>query len=185
MDGEYNVRNAAMAISAAQFVGLSNDEIRAGIDSFEGIARRQDIRGEVNGIKVVDDFGHHPTAIRGAIAGFRQRFPGARLWALFEPRSNTTKRKVSQDTLPAAFSDADGVFICAINQPEKVPEHDRLDPQQVIADIRASGVEEAHYEPDADAIVAKLAPLARPGDIVIVFSNGGFDGIHDKLLAAL
>lgn len=185
MDGEYNVRNAAMAISAALFVGLKPDEIRTGIDTFEGIARRQDVRGEVNGIKVVDDFGHHPTAIKGAIAGFRQRFPGARLWALFEPRSNTTKRKVSQDTLPAAFTDADGVFISAINQPEKVPEHDRLDPQKVIADIRASGVKEAHYEPDADAIVAKLTPLAKPGDIIIVFSNGGFDGIHDKLLAAL
>ena len=185
MDGEYNVRNAAMAIAAAAFAGLSWDEIRSGIDSFEGIARRQDIRGEVNGIKVIDDFGHHPTAIKGAIAGFRQRFPGARLWALFEPRSNTTKRKVSQHTLPAAFTDADGVFISAINQPEKVPAHDRLDPQQVIADIRAAGVAEAHYEPDADAIVAKLAPLAKPGDIIVVFSNGGFDGIHEKLLAAL
>lgn len=185
MDGEYNVRNAAMAISTALFVGLSPDEIRAGIESFEGIARRQDVRGEVNGIKVIDDFGHHPTAIKGAIEGFRQRFPGARLWALFEPRSNTTKRKVSQNTLPAAFTDADGVFISAINQPEKVPEHDRLDPQQVIADIRASGVAEAHYEPDADAIVAKLTPLVKSGDIIIVFSNGGFGGIHEKLLAAL
>ena len=185
MDGEYNVRNAAMAICAASFAGLGADEIRRGIESFEGIARRQDLRGEVNGIKVIDDFGHHPTAIKGAIAGFRQRFPETRLWALFEPRSNTTKRKVSQDTLPAAFTGADGVFICAINQPEKVPEHDRLDPQKVIADIRAAGVDEAHYEPDASAIVAKLAPLARPGDIIIVFSNGGFDGIHEKLLAAL
>jgi len=185
MDGEYNVRNAAMAICTAQFAGLSNDEIRAGIESFEGIARRQDVRGEVNGVKVIDDFGHHPTAIKGAIAGFRQRFPGARLWALFEPRSNTTKRKVSQETLPAAFADADGVFISAINQPEKVPEHDRLDPQKVIADIRAAGVAEAHYEPDADSIVAKLTPLTAPGDIVIVFSNGGFDGIHEKLLASL
>ncbi|MGI9239237.1 MAG: glutamate ligase domain-containing protein, partial [Verrucomicrobiales bacterium] len=115
----------------------------------------------------------------------RQRYPGSRLWALFEPRSNTTKRKVSQHTLPSAFSDADGVFICAINQPEKVPEHDRLDPQQVIADIRDSGVNEAHYEADADAIVAKLSPLTKPGDIVVVFSNGGFDGIHEKLLSAL
>ena len=134
---------------------------------------------------MIDDFGHHPTAIKGAIAGFRQRFPGARLWALFEPRSNTTKRKVSQHTLPGAFADADGVFICAIDKPEKVPEADRLDPQKVIADIRAAGVDQAHYEPDADAIVAKLAPLTEPGDIVVVFSNGGFDGIHDKLLAAL
>jgi len=185
MDGEYNVRNAAMAISAARFAGLGPAEIRAGLGSFAGIARRQEIRGEANGVKVIDDFGHHPTAIKGAIAGFRQRFPGARLWALFEPRSNTTKRKVSQQTLPGAFADTDGVFICAINQPEKVPENDRLDPQQVIADIRASGVAEAHYEPDADAIVSKLAPLTQPGDIIVVFSNGGFDGIHDKLLAAL
>jgi UDP-N-acetylmuramate: L-alanyl-gamma-D-glutamyl-meso-diaminopimelate ligase len=185
MDGEYNVRNAAMAICTASFTGLSAEQIRTAIASFEGIARRQDIRGEANGIKVIDDFGHHPTAIKGAIAGFHQRFPGARLWALFEPRSNTTKRKVSQHTLPAAFSDADGVFISAIDQPEKVPAHDRLDPQKVIADIRAGGVAEAHYEPDAAAIVAKLTPLAKPGDIIIVFSNGGFDGIHDKLLAAL
>ena len=185
MDGEYNVRNAAMAICAARFAGLDDEQIRAGLQSFEGIARRQDLRGEANGVKVIDDFGHHPTAIRGAIAGFRQRFPGARLWALFEPRSNTTKRKVSQDTLPAAFEDADGVFISAIDQPEKVPEHDRLDPEKVILDIRSSGIAEAHYEPDADAIVARLAPLTQPGDIVIVFSNGGFGGIHEKLLKAL
>ncbi len=103
MDGEYNVRNAAMAISAARFAGLDPAEIRAGLGSFEGIARRQEIRGEANGVKVIDDFGHHPTAIKGAIAGFRQRFPGARLWALFEPRSNTTKRKVSQATLAGRF----------------------------------------------------------------------------------
>jgi UDP-N-acetylmuramate: L-alanyl-gamma-D-glutamyl-meso-diaminopimelate ligase len=120
--------------------------------------------------------------MRETLTGLRQRFPHRRLWALFEPRSNTTRRAVFQKDLPAALSLADGVFVAQVAKLEQIPEHERLHPEQVVADINAAGVP-AYYEPDADAIVAKLRPLLKPGDVVIVFSNGGFGGIHQKLLA--
>jgi UDP-N-acetylmuramate: L-alanyl-gamma-D-glutamyl-meso-diaminopimelate ligase len=185
MDGEFNVRNAAMAVSGALFAGVAPEAIRAGLASFEGIARRQDIRGTTGrGIVVVDDFGHHPTAIREALTGLRRRFDGARLWAIFEPRSNTTRRSVFQDTLPEALGHADAVCIAQVENLEKVPADQRLDPEKVMADLRAGG-KPAFYEPDADAIVGRLETEAEDGDVIIVFSNGGFDGIHDKLLGAL
>ncbi len=185
MDGEFNVRNAAMAVCGARFVGIDPDAVRAGLASFEGVARRQDIRGTTaRGITVVDDFGHHPTAIREALIGMRRRFSEGRVWAVFEPRSNTTRRAVFQQMLPDALSHADAVCISAVENLEKVPVEKRLDPEQVMEDLRKLG-KPAFYEPDADAIVERLKAEAQDGDVIIVFSNGGFDGIHDKLLAAL
>ncbi len=183
--GEFNVRNAAMAVTAARFAGLDPDTIRAGLLAFKGIARRQEIRGETtSGIKVVDDFGHHPTAIREALTGMRRRFNGARLWAVFEPRSATTRRNVFQKTLPEALGLADGICISEIEDSSKVPADQRLNPEKVMADLRAMG-KPAYYERDADAIVARLKDEAKPGDVIIVFSNGGFGGIHGKLLSTL
>ena len=148
------------------------------------MTRRQELRGEARGVKVIDDFGHHPSAITQAVAAIRQRYPGGRLWALFEPRSNTTKRKIFQTELGEALAHADGVFIASVGQPEKVAEDDRLDPEMVAAAVRGAD-KDAWHEPDADAIVARLTPLTEKGDVVVVFSNGGFDGIHEKLLNAL
>lgn len=182
--GEFNVRNAAMAASAAHFYNIPIEKIRAALKSFAGIKRRQEVRGEVRGIRVIDDFGHHPTAIRETLAGLRSRYAGARIWAIFEPRSNTTRRAVFQHALPDAFRDADGVFIAQVARLDQLPEADRLRPEQVVADIAATG-RQAFYEPTADAIVERLRPLAESGDLVVVFSNGGFDGIHDKLLKRL
>ena len=182
--GDFNIRNAAMAASAAHFYGVPIPQIREALRTFAGIKRRQEIRGVVNGVTVIDDFGHHPTAIRETLAGLRRRYAGARLWAIFEPRSNTTRRAVFQQALPEAFVDADGVFIAQIARLEQIPEAERLNPERVVADIAATG-RPAFYEPTADAIVEKLAPLTAEGDIVVVFSNGGFDGIHDKLLRSL
>jgi len=179
--GDFNVRNAAMAISAAHYYGISCDEIRAALISFQGIKRRQEVRGTVRGITVIDDFGHHPTAIRETLAGLRGRYGAARLWAIFEPRSNTTRRAVFQHTLPAAFEHADGVFIAKVARLDQLPENDRLDPERVVADIAATS-KPAFYEPTAADIVSRLKPLAQTGDVVVVFSNGGFDGIHQKLL---
>ena len=182
--GEFNVRNAAMAISAARFYGASWEKIREGLSSFQGIARRQEIRGEAGGVKVIDDFGHHPTAIAQTLTALRHRFPGDRLWAIFEPRSNTTRRAVFQQQLPDALKLADGVFISQVARLDQLPEGDRLNPEAVVKTIADSG-RPAFYEKDAAHIVDRLLPLVRPKDIVVVFSNGGFDGIHEKILARL
>ena len=182
--GEFNVRNAAMAVSAARFYGVPIEAIRKALKSFKGIARRQEVRGEAGGVKVIDDFGHHPTAIRETLRALRHRFPGSRLWAVFEPRSNTTRRAVFQQELPDALKLADGVFISQVARLDQIPAAERLDPQAVVQAIAAAG-RPAFYEPDVAHIIAKLVPLVQPNDVVTVFSNGGFDGIHDKLLAAL
>jgi len=184
MLGEFNIRNAAMAASAARFYGIETQEIRSALASFRGIKRRQEVRGVVAGVTIIDDFGHHPTAIRETLAGLRKRHAEARIWAIFEPRSNTTRRAVFQTALPEAFVDADGVFIAQIARLDQLPPDDRLDPERVVADLRSAG-KRAFYEPTAEDIVTNLKPLVSPGDVVVVFSNGGFDGIHDRLLRAL
>ncbi|MGD7653195.1 MAG: UDP-N-acetylmuramate:L-alanyl-gamma-D-glutamyl-meso-diaminopimelate ligase [Verrucomicrobiales bacterium] len=184
MTGEFNVRNAAMATAAARFAGLTDDEIRAGLEAFEGVARRQEIRGEVNGIKVIDDFAHHPTAIRLAIQSLRQRHPDSRLWVLFEPRSNTTRRAVFQNELAESLALADFAVVAAMVDLHKIPEHDRLDPEKLSADIKQLGGH-ASYIDGVDAIVSQVTANARPGDVLAVLSNGGFGGIHQKLLDAL
>lgn len=184
MIGEFNVRNAAMAVCAARFGGLTDDEIRAGLLTFKGVRRRQTERGEKNGITIIDDFGHHPTAIRVTLKGLRQRYQGRRLWALFEPRSNTSRRKVLQDDLVEALTQADGSVIAAINAIEKVPVELRLDPESVVRSVNAAG-RECYYEPSTDAIIDRLKAQTKSGDVIVVFSNGGFDGMHEKLLAQL
>jgi UDP-N-acetylmuramate: L-alanyl-gamma-D-glutamyl-meso-diaminopimelate ligase len=181
MSGIYNVRNAAMAIVAARFYKIPLPKVVAAIRAFKGVKRRQEVRGEVRGVTVIDDFGHHPTALRETITGLRQRYPQRRIWALFEPRSNTTRRAVFQKELPDALAGADGVFVSQVARLDQLPSHQRLNPEQVVRDINKRGVP-AFYEVDADAIVAKLAPQLKRGDIVAVFSNGGFGGIHQKLL---
>lgn len=184
MVGEFNARNAAMAVCVARFAGLSDDEIRAALLTFRGVKRRQTERGTVHGIKIIDDFGHHPTAIRETLRGLKQRYPQSRLWAIFEPRSNTSRRNTLQGELIAAMKEADGSIIAAVNMPEKVPAHLRLDVDAVVGSLTAMGRMSFH-EPDVDAIIDRLKSLAREGDVVIVFSNGGFDGIHGKLLERL
>jgi UDP-N-acetylmuramate: L-alanyl-gamma-D-glutamyl-meso-diaminopimelate ligase len=182
--GEFNVRNAGMAAAVALSQQISLPTIQAALRTFQGVARRQEIRGEVNGIKVIDDFGHHPTAIKETLNALRRRFPAHRLWAIFEPRSNTTRRAVFQQQLPEALALADGVILAEVARIEQVPPDDRLDPWKVVATIQQAG-KPAFYEPKISQIVERLKPLAQPGDVIVVFSNGGFGGIHDKLLAAL
>ena len=182
--GEYNVRNVAMAISAAHFYGVSLDAIATALERFEGVKRRQEIRGEVRGITLIDDFGHHPTAIRETLRGLRHQYPGRRLWALFEPRSNTTRRAVFQHELPAALAEADGAILAQVARMDQLDPKERLNPEQVVADIAATG-RLAFYEADADAIISRLKPLVREGDVIVVLSNGGFGGIHDRLLREL
>ena len=185
MNGEYNLRNAAMAVCAARFGGVEPEAIRKALEQFKGVKRRQEVRGTTErGIVVIDDFAHHPTAIREAVAGLRKRYDGRRLWAIFEPRSNSTKRKVFQESLPAALATADAVCISSVSKPGNLAEEDQLDTEMVMQTLRNGGLP-AFYEPDADAIVDRLREEAQDGDVVAVFSNGGFGGIHEKLLEAL
>jgi UDP-N-acetylmuramate: L-alanyl-gamma-D-glutamyl-meso-diaminopimelate ligase len=184
MCGEFNVRNAAMAVCAATIAGLTPAEIRAGLESFEGVARRQELRGEANGIRVIDDFAHHPTAIKLAVNGLRQRYPEGRLWVLFEPRSNTTRRAVFQAELAEALAMPDFSVVSAITDLHKIPENDRLDPDRLAADIARHGGK-GRYVQTVDEIVSIVAAEALPGDTIAVLSNGGFGGIHCRLLDAL
>src|SRR5207253_3431171 len=184
LNGEFNVRNAAMAASAARFYRVPDGKIRAALKSFSGIARRQEVRGEARGVKIIDDFGHHPTAIAQTLQALRHRYPKHRLWAIFEPRTNTTRRAVFQHELPKALKVADGVFISQVARLEQIPEAERLNPEAVVKEIKQSG-RSAFYEENANAIVERILPMLKKKDIVIVFSNGGFDGIHEKLLRKL
>lgn len=182
--GAFNVRNATMAISAARTYGIPTEVIQKAVRSFSGVARRQDVRGEVNGIKVIDDFGHHPTAIKETLLALRCRYPKGRLWAIFEPRTNTTRRAVFQSELAAALGLADGVIMAPVARLDQLPVNERLDPAKVIHTIKDAG-KPAFYEAGVDEIVKRVKPLASSGDAVVVFSNGGFGGIHDKLLKEL
>lgn len=184
MLGEFNIRNAAMAASAAHFYGISSAAIADALACFQGIRRRQEIRGVVRDITIIDDFGHHPTAIRQTLTGLRQQYPQSRLWAIFEPRSNTTRRAVFQQSLPEALATADGVFLSSVARIEQLAPQDRLDPEKVVADLQAKGLS-AFYEAGANEIVARISTMLQSGDVVVVFSNGGFDNIHEKLLTRL
>jgi len=184
MTGEFNMRNAAMAACVARMAGLSDGEIRTALAGFHGVARRQELKGEVGGVKVIDDFAHHPTAIRLAVQSLRQSHPGARLWVLFEPRSNTTRRAVFQKELAESLALADFAVVAAIPDLHKIPENDRLDPTRLSADIATLGGR-AWYLDDIGAIIDTVKSGVLPGDVVAVLSNGGFGGIHGRLLQAL
>jgi UDP-N-acetylmuramate: L-alanyl-gamma-D-glutamyl-meso-diaminopimelate ligase len=182
--GEFNVRNAAMAATAARFYEVPKTKIDNALKTFSGVARRQEMRGEARGVKVIDDFGHHPTAIANTLLALRHRYRGHRIWAIFEPRTNTTRRAVFQQQLPEALKLADGIFIAQVAKLEQIPEKERLNPEAVVDAIAKAG-HPAFYEENADAIVDRMVPMLRRQDIVVVFSNGGFDNIHEKLLKRL
>ena len=184
MSGEHNLRNAAMAVCAAHFYGITTSVIREALLQFKGIKRRQEVRGVVNGVTIIDDFGHHPTAIRQTLEGLAQRYAGSRLWALFEPRSNTTRRAIFQHDLPAAFAAAHGVIIGEVNRAAELAPEERLDTTRLVADLQKAG-HPAFHEASADTIVEKLRPQLQSGDVLVVLSNGAFDGLHGKLLAGL
>ena len=179
--GEFNVRNALAVAACARHCGVSDASIQKAFGTFTGIRRRMEIRGEAGGVTVVDDFGHHPTAIRETVRALRVRFPDRRLWAIFEPRSNTTRRKVFQAELADALERADLVVVAEIARLEQLKPEERLNPEKLMADLKLTG-KAAFYLPTVEAILEQVAKSARPGDVVCVFSNGGFDNIHQRLL---
>jgi len=182
--GELNARNALAVIGAAKHCGLSNKQIQGAFDTFKGIKRRMEVKGIAGGVTVIDDFGHHPTAIRETMRALRIKYGKEKIWAIFEPRTNTTRRNVFQEELAASFIDADGVIVSQIARLELLAPEERLNPEKLMQQIGAGGKPTA-YLPDADAIVAHITKLVHGGDVVVVFSNGGFGGIHGKLLQAL
>jgi UDP-N-acetylmuramate: L-alanyl-gamma-D-glutamyl-meso-diaminopimelate ligase len=182
--GEINVRNALAVIACAKHCGLSNKQIQSGFDTFKGVKRRMEVRGIAGGVTVLDDFGHHPTAIRETLRALRLRYSHQRIWAVFEPRSNTTRRNIFQKELAESFREADAVIVAQIARLELLKAEERLDPKKLMDDLQAAG-KPAAYLPDVDSIVAHLKKEAAGGDVICVFSNGGFGGIHEKLLATI
>jgi UDP-N-acetylmuramate: L-alanyl-gamma-D-glutamyl-meso-diaminopimelate ligase len=182
--GEFNVRNALAVVACAKHCGLSNKQIQSAFDTFRGVKRRMEVRGIAGGVTVVDDFGHHPTAIRETLRAIRLRYGHQRIWAVFEPRTNTTRRNVFQKELADSFRDADDVIVSQIARLELLKPEERLDPKKLMEDLQAAG-KTASYLPDPESIVAHLKKEAVGGDVICVFSNGGFGGIHEKLLSAM
>jgi UDP-N-acetylmuramate: L-alanyl-gamma-D-glutamyl-meso-diaminopimelate ligase len=179
--GELNVRNALAVVACAKHCGLSNKQIQSAFDTFKGIKRRMEVRGIAGGVTLIDDFGHHPTAIRETLRALRIKYPREKIWAIFEPRSNTTRRNVFQNELAESFADADAVVVSQVARLEQLAPDERLNPEKLMQDLKALG-KDAAYLPDVDSIVAHVGKGAQGGDIVCVFSNGGFGGIHGKLL---
>ena len=184
MIGRHNILNSAAVTAMALKCGLSADAVAKGLKGFKGIKRRQEVVGEKNGVTVIDDFAHHPTAIHLTLEGVKDAWPGHRIWAVFEPRSATSRRKVFEQSLPDSFKLADQTIIADLFAPDKLQEEERLDPKQVVATIRAQG-REAQFFPTVDAIIAFIVEHQQPGDVVMIMSSGGFDGIHKKLLDRL
>lgn len=180
--GELNVRNTLAVVACARHCGFSDAQIQSAFDTFRGIKRRMEVRGVSGGVTVIDDFGHHPTAIRETMHALRVRFPEKKLWAVFEPRSNTTRRSIFQQELTDALNLADGVAVAQVARLELLAPEERLDPDRLIRSLQAGG-KQAFYLPTADAIVDQLATVVQRDDVICVFSNGGFGGIHEKLLA--
>jgi len=184
MIGRHNIKNTLAVIALTDHLGLSLDVILSGIRLFQGVTRRQDIVGEVNDIIVMDDFAHHPTAISETFLALRLRYPTRRLWAVFEPKSASSRRNVFQKEFVVAFEHADITIMANLFAPEKLPEEIRLNPKQVILDLTAQG-KEGYFIPTADEIVSFLGDKLIPGDIVCIMSSGGFGGIYTKLVTKL
>jgi UDP-N-acetylmuramate: L-alanyl-gamma-D-glutamyl-meso-diaminopimelate ligase len=182
--GEYNVWNATAAAAMAAAYGIPKEEVAAALKTFKSVKRRLEVKALVNGITIIDDFAHHPTAIAGTLKALRARYAGARLWAILEPRSNTLRRRVLQSDLARSLAVADEVIVAGVFRSEAVPENERLELPELAADIQRHG-RRARLIANADEIVQTVAPEMRAGDIIAILSNGGFGGIYEKLPARL
>jgi UDP-N-acetylmuramate: L-alanyl-gamma-D-glutamyl-meso-diaminopimelate ligase len=184
MAGEHNALNATAAAALAFGRGVSKEDIVEGLATFKSVKRRLELRAQVAGINVIEDFAHHPTAIRETLRALRSVYPQARLWAVLEPRSNTLRRKVLEKELVASLKLADHVILAGVYQQQRIPDAERLHPEDVVRKLNEEGTP-AELLPDADAIVNGIAPRLASGDVVAILSNGGFDGIYEKLPARL
>lgn len=178
--GEHNALNATAAAALAFNQGISKEAIQEALSTFKSVKRRLEVRAQIGGITVIDDFAHHPTAIRETLRALRSVYPKSRLWAILEPRSNTLRRKVLEGDLVESLRLADRVVLAGVYQQQRIPEPERLNPEEVVRALHEAGTE-AELFSDVDVIVNSIAPLLQPGDVVAILSNGGFDGIYEKL----
>ncbi|GAC1663074.1 MAG: UDP-N-acetylmuramate:L-alanyl-gamma-D-glutamyl-meso-diaminopimelate ligase [Candidatus Acidiferrum sp.] len=182
--GRHNVLNALAGIAVANGRGISANAIGKALATFRSVKRRMDVKGEIGGVLVVDDFAHHPTAVRATIQAVRSRWPNRRLWAILEPRSNSMRRKIFEETLPQALALGDRVILGAVFRAQQIGDENRLDQESVAASVRALGKEACVFA-SADAIAEHLVTEAKTGDVLLVMSNGSFDGLCEKLLKQL
>ena len=181
--GDHNVRNALVAIAVGADMGLDIDALRQALAEFKGVKRRLEVVGKAKGVTIYDDFAHHPTAVDETLRAVRRSSPGKRLWAIFEPRSASSCRRIFHDDFARAFAGADEVVIASVFR-STLPDDQRLSESQLVQDVAAKGVHARHL-PDVDAIVKQVSAEARDGDLIVIMSNGGFGGIHKKLLSAI
>ncbi len=184
MPGLHNGLNALAVIALMDHLGFAADTIGVGLASFEGVRRRQQVRGVAAGVTVIDDFAHHPTAVRETVRALRLAWPGRRLIVVFEPRTNSSRRAIFQDQYAHAFADADLVLVREHVPLDNVPADEQFSSSRLVHDLQAQG-QQAHYFPDTDAILDHLGLHCRQGDVVAILSNGGFDNIHQRLLSRL
>jgi UDP-N-acetylmuramate: L-alanyl-gamma-D-glutamyl-meso-diaminopimelate ligase len=182
--GRHNVLNAVAAIAMAHGRGVSGQAIADAMAAFRGVLRRLEVKGEASGVLIVDDFAHHPTAIRATIDAARHRWPGRKLWAVFEPRSNTMRRRVFESDLVVSLATADAAVLGAVNRANLLSDEERMSPARVLEAIRKTGRRAEGFD-SAEEIAEHLTAETRPGDLVLVMSNGGFDGLCGKLLGKL
>jgi len=182
--GKHNALNAMAAMAVAHGRGISTQKIAEALATFRSVKRRMDVKGEIGGVLIVDDFAHHPTAVKATIEAARTRWPGRRLWAILEPRSNSMRRKVFQEALPKALALGDRILLGGVYRAQQLGDDNRMDPEVVAADVRKLG-RDAHVFPSSDAIAEHLAGEAKSGDVLLIMSNGSFDGLCEKLLKKL
>jgi len=184
--GRHNVNNTLAVYAIARELGMDRQVLREALKTFSGVKRRQEIKGTVGNITIIDDFAHHPTAVRETIEAVRAAYPGHRLWAIFEPRSHTSRRRVFEHEFSATLGCADRVVVAGLYQPDRIPQTERLSPAEVVNEInRSSGDSRAVFIEKPNDIPLYVAQEAQSGDVILVMSNGGFDGVQEKIFQAL
>jgi UDP-N-acetylmuramate: L-alanyl-gamma-D-glutamyl-meso-diaminopimelate ligase len=184
LPGRHNALNSLGVIALCHHLAMEKDKVLWGLCSCAGVKRRQEVRGVAAGVTVIDDFAHHPSVVKETLTALRSVYSGCRLIAVFEPRTNTSRRSIFQDIYPNAFSPADRVLVREVPDPEKAPPGDRFSSKKLVADLMHRGID-AVYFPDADAILKDLAANSSNGDVIVILSNGNFEGLHERLLSAL
>ena len=182
--GEHNLQNVAGVLALLIELGIDPKKLFNGLQTFSGVKRRQEIRGVVNNITLIDDFAHHPTAVQETIKAIKTKYPTSKVWSVFEPRSNTSRKNTFQHEFSASFEGSDIAIIAPPYKLEKLSKTECLNVDQLIDEIKKNGIEAFTFK-NTDEIVKFIAKNARPGDVILVMSNGGFDNIHEKLLTAL
>jgi UDP-N-acetylmuramate: L-alanyl-gamma-D-glutamyl-meso-diaminopimelate ligase len=182
--GMHNALNALAVLALCTEIGMKTADVAQGLSLCQGVKRRQEVRGERGGITVIDDFAHHPSAVKVTIQALKAQYAGRRLVVVFEPRTNTSRRAVFQERYARAFDSADRIIVRAVPDPEKAPEGDRFSSEKLVEDLKKQG-KDAVFLPDAKAILKALLHSSHQGDVIAILSNGDFEGLHTRLLKAL